>query len=439
MAEQEQSPRRITPLILVRLTFEKWYADNMPRHAAALAYYTIFAVAPLLVIVVAIAGLIYGREAARGQIAAQVDHYINSPPAAALIQDMLVSLNQSSSNVLVTILSVVALIYGASNVFGELQITLNHIWHAPRKNGNAFWGIVLQRLLAIGMVLVSGIVLFLSLVLSTWITAANQWAALRFALLPEYGEWSYFFLLLTVTTLVFALIYRFVPDVRKPWHDVIVGAVATALLFSLARLLLGWYLSYTSIASTYGAAGSLVLLLLWVYYSAQIFLLGAAFTQVYGELYSAATQRQSTAPQPGSAEPVASPGIEPVAVAIAAKLPIVDGAESVQEAAAPTPLPAVTPESALEAPIPQSRWQRLRARLLGRWHRPRIGAALQSPWTRVRALGRFLRSLGTIPLRLTRPLGEVALAAGVIGIASLAALLLGPLRRRAEPQEDEPA
>lgn len=436
MAEQDRTPITVSPLRLIRLTFEKWYADNMPRHAAALAYYTMFAVAPVLVIVVAIAGLIYGREAAQGKIAAQVDHYINSPPAAALIQDMLISLNRSSSNVIITAVSIVALIYGASSVFSELQITLNQIWHAPRKMDNGVWSIVWQRLLTVGMVFVSGLVLFLSLVLSTWITAANQWASLRFAHLPEYSEWSYFLLLLGVTTIVFVLIYRFVPDVRKPWHDVIIGAIATALLFSIARLLLGWYLSYTSIASTYGAAGSLALMLLWVYYSAQIFFLGAEFTQVYGQLYRLPAQSKPApvVPLPVPSTPYPTPADETTSTAAATPELLVAAAEPVEPDSA-TVTPAAGPEPVAELPANRSRLERIRATLWRPLRRNRVQTDRPAHWARLHATGQLLKNVARLPLRMTRPLGEIALAATVISVASLAALLLGPWRRR--PAEEE--
>lgn len=407
---------RSTPVTLVQLTFEKWYDDNVPRHAAALAYYTMFAVAPLLIIVVGIAGAFYGREAAQGKIAAQVEHYINSPPAAELLQSMLVSLNQSSSNLTITLLSVLALLYGASNVFGELQITLNLIWHAPPPTGNNLRRILIQRLLAIGMVLICGILLFLSLVLTTWIAAANRWAELHFARFAPYGEWNYFLLLLGLTTLIFTLIYRFVPDVRKPWHDVLVGAIATALLFSIARLLLGWYLGHSSLASTYGAAGSLAILLLWVYYSAQIFFLGAEFTQVYGQLYREPIlpAEQAEPPIATAAAPLPTPILEPTPATLEATMPPVVPREPEKPQVDPTSFPDPVPAAVPEEPPRPPRWRRLHA-----------------AW-------QFLKRVRTVPRRVTRPVGEIALAAGVIGVASVAALLWSPLRHRTDKPAESP-
>ncbi len=288
---------------LLRMTFEKWYSDNIPRHAAALAFYTLFAIAPLLLLAVEIMSLIYGRETAEAQLTAQVEQYVHNAEAAALTQTILNNALPSSANWLVTAGIIIALIYGASAVFGELQIMLNIIWGVHPEDGGDFWQVVWERILAILMVILSGLLIVGGLVLTLWYAEAATWASSRLATDGNLDQITYFVLLLAVTALVFALIYKYVPAVHTAWHDVLIGAVSTAFLVSIARLVITLYMSYNRISSVYGAAGSLVILLLWVYYSAQIFFLGAEFTHVYSRTYGARRRGQfssgnTTAPRP---------------------------------------------------------------------------------------------------------------------------------------------
>ncbi|MCB0186317.1 MAG: YihY/virulence factor BrkB family protein, partial [Caldilineaceae bacterium] len=270
---------------LLRRTFEKWYVDNIPRHAAALAFYTLFAIAPLLLLAVEVMSLLYGRALAEEQLTAQIEQYVHNAEAAALTQTILNNALPSSANWFVTVGIIIALIYGASSVFWELQIMLNIIWGVHNQQESNFRRVIWQRIIAIVMVILSGLLIVAGLVITLWYAEATSWASAYLNTSNRTDQLAYFIITLGLTALVFALIYKFVPDVEIAWHDVLIGATATAFLVSIARLVITLYMSYNRIGSVYGAAGSLVILLLWVYYSAQIFFLGAEFTHVYSFIY----------------------------------------------------------------------------------------------------------------------------------------------------------
>lgn len=265
---------------LLKTTLLEWNEDNAAHLSAALAYYTFFSLVPLIVIATAIAGLVYGREAARGELVNQIAFYIDYD-TAALIQTILKNTNDSAPNVAATITGLIFLLYGATGVFSELKNSLNLIWNAPPPNGSPWRTVALNRLLALMMVLGSGFLLLLSLIISTTLTATTGWINDWWPGMGAITQIVTFLISFLLTILVFGLIYQFLPDVTIVWRDVWSGAVATALLFSIGRYLISLYLSYSTIGSTYGAAGSLAVLLLWIYYSAQVFFLGAEFTQVY--------------------------------------------------------------------------------------------------------------------------------------------------------------
>jgi membrane protein len=300
---KQQSTNKTSLWGLLKNTFDEWNADGASRLAAALAYYTVFALAPLLVIAVAISGFFLGREAAQGQLLDQIETYTNSPETATLLQTMIHNAGVRETGLLATVLSVALLLWGASGVFGELRNALNNIWDVPPRPDEGWRKMILNRLVTLLMVVVSGVLLFASLLASTVLAAASDWLG---AVAPEVAIWSqvitfvFFFLL---TLLIFALIYRYVPDIRLAWSDVWAGAVATALLFSIGRLLISWYLGQSSAGSTYGAAGSLVVLLLWIYYSAQVFFLGAEFTQVYGRTFGTRREEHQLIETPRQATP----------------------------------------------------------------------------------------------------------------------------------------
>jgi membrane protein len=269
---------------LLKKTFEKWNEHKAPRLGAALAYYTIFSISPLLLVIIAIAGLVFGQKAAQHQILGQLQGIIPGS-AAQLLQTMLGNTYHPGTNIVATIIGIVTLLLGAIGLFGALQDALDTIWDVAPRAGTGILGIIQDRLLLFALLLTTGLLLLAALLLSTALQAV---AALFGNLLPvslPLLEVLNFVLPFLVVTLLFALIFKFLPYVEIAWRAVWVGAAMTALLFTIGNLLIGLYLGRASIASTYGAASALVILLLWIYYSAQIFLLGAEFTRVYADEY----------------------------------------------------------------------------------------------------------------------------------------------------------
>lgn len=268
---------------ILKETVAEWNEDNVPLLAAALAYYTIFSLAPLLLIAIAIAGTVLGEEAARGEITGQIQGAVG-PVGAKAIEMMLQNASQpGSGGTIATITGVVFLLFGASGVFGQLQTALNTIWEVKPKPGQGIVSFLQARFLSFAMVLVIGFLLLVSLILSALLAAVSNFFG---SFLPGFiivGQVLNFVISFGVVTLLFASIYKFLPDVKVPWKNLWVGAAVTALLFNIGKFLLGLYIGNSSIDSTYGAAGSLVVLLIWVFYSAQILLFGAEFTQVYSK------------------------------------------------------------------------------------------------------------------------------------------------------------
>jgi membrane protein len=255
-------------------------ADNPFQLAAALAYYTIFSLVPLLLIVIAIAGLVVGQEATERQVLTTLQGFVG-PNGAQAIQAMLRSANSFGSGVLATVLCILTLALGASGGVGQLHQALNTVWEVEAKSGNGLLGLLRERFVSFSMILGLAFLLLVSLVVSAILTAAVQ--ALS-GWLPG-GELLWhsieFLVSLGLITLLFALIYKILPDARIAWRDVWIGAAMTALLFTVGKFLIGLYLGHSSMMSAYGAAGSLVVILVWVYYSALILFFGAEFTQVY--------------------------------------------------------------------------------------------------------------------------------------------------------------
>lgn len=269
---------------LLKQTFDEWNEDKASRLAAALAYYTIFSIAPLLVIVIAIAGLVFGEEAARGEIVAQIQGLVGRS-GAEVIETAIQNANQPATGSIASLISIGALLFGAIGVFAQLQDALNTIWEVQPKPGRPVKGFVRRNFLSFTMVLGIGFLLLVSLILSAILAAISTYFR---NLLPGFDVlWQVvnFFVAFGVTTFLFAMIFKFLPNVKITWGDVWIGAIITSLLFSIGRFLLGWYLGNGSFGSTYGAAGSLVIILAWVYYAAQILFFGAEFTQVYARKY----------------------------------------------------------------------------------------------------------------------------------------------------------
>ena len=265
---------------LLKATATSWMEDNALRLSAALAYYSIFSIAPLLIIAISVAGLVLGEEAVRGQLDDQLKDYIGAQ-AAAGVQSMVQSASKKSDGWLGAIIGFVTLMLGASGVFGQLKDALNTIWEVKAKGGAGVWGFIRARLLNFGMVLVIGFLLLTSLLMTTALAALNGYFESLVGLPPFVGAVLAFLLSFGVVTTLFAFIFKVLPDAKIEWQHVWIGAVVTALLFELGKFGLGFYLGRESTASSFGAAGSVVLLLLWVYYASCILLFGAEFTQVY--------------------------------------------------------------------------------------------------------------------------------------------------------------
>jgi membrane protein len=248
---------------------------------ASLAYYTLFALAPILVVAIAIGGLVFGAEAVRGEIVGQIKGLIGREGAEA-IQAMLEGAARPSTSLATAAAGVVTFFLGATGAFLELQTALNTIWRVKPKPGGSFIRmLVMQRLISFGLVVALGFLLLTSLLVSAGLAAVHTYMGNAFPGVFVLWEALNVVVSLAVITLLFAMVYKVLPDVKLAWGDVWVGALVTAGLFTVGKLLIGLYLGTTSVASTYGAAGSVIVILVWVYYSAQIVLLGAEFTREY--------------------------------------------------------------------------------------------------------------------------------------------------------------
>lgn len=314
-----------TLFTLFKQTFIEFNEDKVPRLGAALAYYTIFSIAPLLLIAIAVAGLVFGREAAQGDIFGQLRGLLGAN-AAEMVQTMVANAAKPKTSTFATIVGIVTLILGASGVFGQLKDALNTIWDVEPKKDAGILGMLRDRFLSAAMVFGIGFLLLVSLIIDSVISAFGKFAGQH---LPG-GEviWQTLeqVVSLAVVTVLFAAIFRFLPDLKIAWRDVWLGAVLTSVLFVAGKFALGIYFGKSAIGSSYGAAGSLVLLLLWVYYSAQILLFGAEFTQVYSR--ARGSQRAASkvrAPAPTTPRPL----LNPMPVAIPAPAPAGGGAMKV--------------------------------------------------------------------------------------------------------------
>lgn len=271
---------------LLKETVKGWSEHEASRLAAALAFYTVLSIAPLLVLIVAIAGLVFGEEAARGQIASELSTVVG-PSAGEGIQTLLKHAKSPDEGILGSIVGGVVLLFGASGVFGELQDALNKIWGVAPKPGRGVWGVVRDRFFSFSMVMGVAFLLLASLVVSAVLSAMG--AFFSHSLPGGEGLWQVLNIVISVALItgLFTLIFKFVPDIEISARDVWPGALATSLLFALGKYALGLYLGRASVASPYGAAGSVVVLVIWVYYAAQIMFLGSEFTRVYSKFRGA--------------------------------------------------------------------------------------------------------------------------------------------------------
>jgi membrane protein len=299
---------------LTSQVWTSWQADYAASMGAALAYYTLFSLAPLLLIVVSVAGLAFGETAARSEIQAQLDSLMG-PGSAGAVQVLLASVHEPSRGVAATVLGLALLVAGASSVFGELQAALDRIWRVREARHSGDWlAPVRSRLLSFGMILVLGFLLTVSLLASAVLAALGR------RMDPVFGGWHQLVLVgngaggFALAAVVFALIFKLMPRVHVQWKDVWIGALFTAALFALGKSLIGWYIGRSGVVSGFGAAGSLVVVLLWVYYSAQILLVGAEFTWVYANRFG--SRKDAVVPSPVSANRSAAAHDRPPVTAV---------------------------------------------------------------------------------------------------------------------------
>jgi membrane protein len=263
-------------------TLQAWWDDDALRLGAALAYYTLFAIAPVLLVATGIAGLVFSTDAVRGEIVTQLDHLVGREGAHA-VQSLLEGAGQRRAGILAATIGSVAFIVAATGAFLELQAALNTIWRVKSNPGAHLKAFVIDRLRSFGLVVAIGFLLMVSLAVTAALAAFSAWLSRHSSSVPLVWSGVQVIVSLVGTTTLFALLYRVLPDVHLGWRDVATGAFVTAVLFTLGQQLIGLYLGQSSMASSYGAAGSVMILLLWVYYSCQILLLGAEFTRVYAE------------------------------------------------------------------------------------------------------------------------------------------------------------
>lgn len=270
---------------LLKKAVSSWSDDRASSMGAALSYYTMFSIAPLLLIVITVAGLVFGPEVVQGAVFEQLAGLLGEPGAEA-VKEMLAHVSEPKDGAIATVVSIGALILGATTVFSELQNDLDRIWHVPEKEkGSGIWEFVRTKFLSLGLVLTIAFLITVSLLTTTALSALGKWWA------PLFEGWEVVAHVLDLVvnfallTAVFAMIYRYMPHTHIRWRDVWTGGAVTAVLFTIGKFLIGLYLGKSDVGSSFGTFGSLVIVMVWVYYSSQIFLLGAEFTWVYANEY----------------------------------------------------------------------------------------------------------------------------------------------------------
>jgi membrane protein len=291
----------------LKTTINEWVEAEPFQLAAALSYYTLFSLAPLLLIAIGVAGFVFGREAAQNQIVETLQGMIGQD-SATTVQEMIQASNEKpKTGMISTVIGFVALLFGAGGVVGQLQTSLNRIWEVTPKPGQGIWGFIRQRFFSFAMVLSIGFLLLVSLVVTA---VLSSFTGMLSSLLGDATFVAHAIDIVVsfgFVTLLFALIYKYVPDVEIEWRDVWVGAALTAILFTVGKYLIGLYIGTSGVSSTFGAAGSLITILVWVYYSSLIFFLGAEFTRVYATQYGSGVapaenaQQMDAAPQSANA------------------------------------------------------------------------------------------------------------------------------------------
>lgn len=269
----------------INQVFKEFSADNILKYSASLAYYTVFSIAPLLVIVSALLGFFLGKEAMEGQIYYQLNHLVGNL-AALQIQDIIKNIHLNSNNYIASVISIIILFIGATSIFGEIQDSLNKIWGLRIKTKRVWWKLILTRLLSFSLIISIGIIMIISVLLNTLVNAFGK-------IISNYLEnYSTYFIEITeavlsffITGFLFSLIFKILPDAKIRWKDVLLGGFVTAIFFTIGKIGIGFYLGKSNLTTLYGAAGSIIIFMLWVYYSSIILYLGAEFTKVQAKLY----------------------------------------------------------------------------------------------------------------------------------------------------------
>ncbi|MEO6905576.1 MAG: YihY/virulence factor BrkB family protein [Ginsengibacter sp.] len=272
-------------LLVIKEVFKEFSADNILKYSASLAYYTVFSIAPLLIVITTSFGFLFGKEAMQGRIYEQLNNLVGSE-VAIQIQDIIKNIHLSRNNFFATVISLVILLIGATSIFGEIQDSINKIWGLRIKNHKVWWKLILTRLLSFSLILSIGIIMIFTLLLNAALTAFGKFIG------KFINNYSIYFIQITegilsfvIVAFLFALIFKILPDAKIGWKDVLFGGFFTAIFFTIGKLGISYYLSISNITSLYGAAGSIIILMVWVYYSSIILYLGAEFTKVYAKLY----------------------------------------------------------------------------------------------------------------------------------------------------------
>ena len=275
----------ITVYAYLRQVFTEFLEDNILKYSASLAYYTVFSLAPVLIVIISICGLLFGKEAIEGHIYSQIKGFVGSD-AAAQVQDTIKNIHLTGHNIFATIVSIIILLIGATGIFGEVQDSLNKIWGLRIKKRAPWWRLIINRLLSFSLIISIGFVMMVSLLLNAIISAFGNFMGRYFS------EFSIVLVQITdsvltfvITTFLFSLMFKVLPDAKIKWKDVFIGGLITSLFFTLGKLAIGYYLGSSNIANVYGAAGSIMIIMVWVYYSSIILYLGAEFTKVYAKLH----------------------------------------------------------------------------------------------------------------------------------------------------------
>ncbi len=269
----------------LKQVFSEFVEDDVLKYSASLAYYTIFSIAPVIIVIISVCGVLFGKEAIQNQLYGQINELVGSS-AAVQIQDTIKNIHLTGSNIFATTVGIIVLLIGATGIFGEVQDSLNKIWGLRLKKRKIWWKLIINRLLSFSLIICLGFVMMVSLLLNALVSAFGNFLARYFS------EFSVIFIQITdnvltfvITTFLFSLMFKVLPDAKIKWKDVFIGGFITAVFFTLGKLAIGYYLGSSNIATIYGAAGSVMIVMVWVYYSSIILYLGAEFTKVYAKLY----------------------------------------------------------------------------------------------------------------------------------------------------------